>query len=189
MNTAHNTAPLPMDRVSHQNKGPMNSAELERDIAAIPFLEGMSARHIGVLAACACRTHFKESQIIFRQGETANRFYLIEDGMVELEAVNEWGGRRIVAGGIGPGGVLGWSWLSPPYEWQFTARALTDTTAIFFYATLLRERCETDPSLGFELFKRMAPEMAKRLQSARRDLLDCASGFSPVGAEHAFSVV
>jgi CRP-like cAMP-binding protein len=96
------------------------------------------------------------------------------------------GERRIEADRIEPGGVLGWSWLFAPYEWQFTARALTQTRAIFFYGTVLRERCETDPSLGFELFKRMGQEMVKRLQSARRRLLEAeTTGFSPVGAEHA----
>jgi CRP-like cAMP-binding protein len=188
MNTAHNTAQLPLDPISHENKELTNSAELE-NIGATSFFEGMSAHHIAVLATCARRTHFKEGQIIFRQGETANRFYIIEGGMIELEAATKSGGRRIVAGGIGSGGVLGWSWLFPPYEWQFTARALTDTNAIFFYATVLREHCEADPSLGFELFKRMAPEMVNRLQSARTRLLDCASGFSPIDAEHAISVV
>ena len=46
---------------------------------------------------------------------------------------------------------------------------------------------ESDPSLGFELFKRMAAEMVKRLQSARRRLLEAGSGVSPVGAEHAIA--
>lgn len=156
----------------------MKRIELENDLAATPFLSGMSGRHIETLASCACRLHFAEGQTIFRQGETANRFYLIEDGTVELEAATKWGGRRIVAGCIGSGGVLGWSWLFPPYAWQFTARALTDTSAIFFYATVLREHCEADPSLGFELFKRMAPEMVNRLHSARTRLLDCADGIA-----------
>jgi hypothetical protein len=66
-------------------------------------------------------------------------------------------------------------------------RALTQTYALFFYATALREHCETDPSLGFELFKRMGGEMVKRLQSARRRLLEVESGFSAVGAEHAIA--
>ena len=163
----------------------MNSDDLQNNIAAAPFLEGMNTRDIAILAACACRTHFKENQFILRQGETANRFYLIEDGMVELEAATECVGRRIVVGSIGSGGVLGWSWLFPPYEWQFTARALSETSAIFFYATVLREYCAADSSLGSELFKRMAAEMVNRLQSARMRLLDCASGFSRIGAEHA----
>ena len=161
----------------------MNSGDLESGIAAAPFLQGMSYRHVEILASCACRTHFNEGQTIFRQGETANRFYLIEEGAVELLAATKSGARKIVAGSIGPGGVLGWSWLFPPYEWQFTARASWETNAIFFYATVLREHCEADPSLGFELFKRMAAEMVKRLQSARRRLLDSRSGFSPIDGE------
>ena len=133
----------------------MNSSNLENEIAATSFLKGMSSQHSAILAPCAYRSRFKEDRIIFRQGETANRFYLIEDGMVQFEDATERGGRRIVAGSIGSGGVLGWSWLFPPYEWQFTARALTDTSAIFFDATVLREHCKTDPSLGFELSKRI----------------------------------
>ena len=163
----------------------MNSQELTTDIAAISFFKGMNDRHIRVLAGSACRIHFEKGTIIFHQGETANRFYLIQDGTIELEVALKSDERRIVAGSIGRGGVLGWSWLFPPYEWQFTARALTQTYALFFYGTVLREHCETDPSLGFELFKRMGKEMVTRLQSARRRLLEAeTAGFSPVGAEH-----
>ena len=174
------------ERVSDQLKNEqMNAHDLAKDIAEIPFFTGMSNRHIRILASAACRTRFREGQVIFHQGETANRFYLIEEGVIELEATLEPGERRIVAGTIHPGDVLGWSWLFPPFEWQFTARALNQTTAIFFYGTLLREHCETDPSLGFELFKRIAQEMVKRLQSARWRLLKAeATGFSPIGGEH-----
>jgi CRP/FNR family cyclic AMP-dependent transcriptional regulator len=163
----------------------MDADDLEKNIATALFFSGMSERHVRMLADCACRTHFDKGRVIFHQGETANRFYLIEDGSVDLEAATKSGERKVLAGTIGPRGLLGWSWLFEPYEWQFTARALSATTAIFFYGTVLRERCETDPSLGFELFKRMSEEMVKRLQSARKRLLEATTGFSPVGDEHA----
>ena len=170
----------------------MNPHELANDIVAIPFLKGLNDRHIRVLAGCACRIHIEKGAIIFHQGETANRFYLIEEGTIELEAAHESVERRIVAGSIGRGGVLGWSWLFPPYQWQFTARALTQTYGLFFDATVLREHCKTDPSLGFELFKRMGKQMGKqmvtRLQSARSRVSEAeAPGFSPVSAEHAIN--
>jgi CRP/FNR family transcriptional regulator, cyclic AMP receptor protein len=163
----------------------MNPHYLDTDIATTPFLSGMSDRHVRLLADCASRTHFDEGHVISRQGETGNRFYLIETGTVELEAAAKSDGRPVVVDTIGSGGLLGWSWLFAPYEWQFTARALTETKAIFFYGTVLREYCETDPSLGFELFKRMSEVMIKRLQSARTRLLEAKAGFSPVGTEHA----
>lgn len=165
----------------------MKAHELRKHIAATPFLSGLSDPHVGVIAECACHTQFEAGEVIFRLGESANRFYLIEQGAVQLEAALKSGERRIVAGTIESGGVLGWSWLFEPYQWQFTARALVETTAIFFYGTVLREHCEADPSLGYELFKRMSVEMVRRLQSARNRLLEAQAGFSEVGAEHAIN--
>jgi CRP/FNR family cyclic AMP-dependent transcriptional regulator len=164
------------------------SSKLQTEIGNTPFLLGLSDCHLKVLADCTSRTHFDKGQAIFYQGETANRFYLIESGRVALEAIAKSGGRPVVIDTIGDGGLLGWSWLFEPYEWQFTARAISETNALFFYGTVLRERCETDPSLGFELLKRMSQVMLKRLQSARTLLVEAKSGFSPVGTEHAIGI-
>ncbi len=145
-------------------------AKLEADVAAHPFLIGMSAHHIHLLADCAMRSHFEAGHIIFREGETANRFYLIERGKVALESSTL--GKPVRIEEIGDGDLLGWSWLFPPYAWHFTARALENTIAIFFYGTVLREYSEKDHSLGFELFKRMSAVMLRRLQAARQKLLN-----------------
>src|SRR5207248_509808 len=114
--------------------------------------------------------HFKKGQIILREGELANRFYLIESGKVALES-GEGFGDPVAIETIGSGDLLGWSWMFPPYVWHFTARAVEPVSALFFYGTILREYCERDNSLGYELFKRMTPVMMKRLQAARKKLL------------------
>jgi CRP/FNR family transcriptional regulator, cyclic AMP receptor protein len=145
-------------------------AKLEADVASHPFLIGMSAHHVQLLADCAMRSHFGAGQVIFREGESANRFYLIEHGRVALESSTF--GEPITIEEIHDGDLLGWSWLFPPYAWHFSARAVEDTTAIFFYGTVLRDYCEKDNSLGFELFKRMSAVMLRRLQAARQKLLN-----------------
>jgi CRP-like cAMP-binding protein len=145
-------------------------AELEAQVAAHPFLIGMSEHHIHLLADCAMRSHFEAGHVIFREGETANRFYLIERGKVALESSTL--GEPVRIEEIGDGDLLGWSWLFPPYAWHFTARSLEHTSAIFFYGTVLREYCEKDNTLGFELFKRMSAVMLRRLQAARQKLLN-----------------
>jgi CRP/FNR family transcriptional regulator, cyclic AMP receptor protein len=139
-------------------------------VALHPFLAGMSRTHLTLLTDCAIATHFKKEQTILREGEFANRFYLIETGKVALESVNRLGDAVIIET-IGSGDLLGWSWMFPPYVWQFTAHAVEPTTAIFFYGTILREYCEKDHSLGYELFKRMSAVMVKRLQAARQRML------------------
>src|SRR6266568_4610439 len=123
--------------MNEDDKVAPDRAELEAQVAAHPFLIGMSEHHIHLLADCAMRSHFEAGYVIFRDGE-----------------------------------LLGWSWLFPPYAWHFTARAVVDTTAIFFYGTILREYSEKDHSLGFELFKRMSAVMLRRLQAARQKLLN-----------------
>ena len=111
-----------------------------------------------------------EGETIVTAGDFANRFYLIETGKVVLEsdaAIDD----PVLLETIGAGDLLGWSWIFPPYVWHFTARAIEPTTALFFYGTILREYCEKDPSLGYELFKRMSMVMVKRLQAARKQML------------------
>ena len=148
----------------------MSREQLEAAVAAHPFVLGLSEHHIRLLADCAMQTRFEVGHVIFRERETANRFYLIECGKVALES-SSTGGEPVMIDVIGDGDLLGWSWLFPPYVWHFSARALEPTTAIFFYGTVLREYCEADQALGFELFKRMSEVMTRRLQSARSRLL------------------
>jgi CRP-like cAMP-binding protein len=139
-------------------------------VALHPFLAGMDHTHLALLTDCAIPVHFKKGQTILRKDEFANRFYLIESGKVVLEC-GEGFGDPVIVETIGAGDLVGWSWMFPPYVWHFTARAVEPTEAIFFYGTILREYCERDHSLGYELFKRISPIMLRRLLAAREKML------------------
>ena len=143
-----------------------------------PFLVGMDRTQLTLLTDCAIPVHFEEGQIIFKEGEMANRFYLIESGKVVLESSDERGNAMVIDT-IGAGDLLGWSWMFLPYTWRFTASAIEPSFAIFFYGTILREYCERDHSLGYELFKRMAPIMIKRMQNAREKLFILTQARTP----------
>ena len=140
-------------------------------LAAQPFLKGMSARHLELLAEESMPAEFKADDRIFYEGGIANRFYLILEGRVQLESPM-LGGGDIPLQTLGPGDVLGWSWLFPPYVWHFAARAVMPTKAIFFYATPLREMCEENHDFGYELIKRVSEIVIGRLQAARRELVE-----------------
>src|SRR5262249_54630950 len=126
--------------------------------------------HLRVLTDNAMRLHYEPGDLIFGEGDPANRFYLIEKGKVSLESPRQ-DEASVPIQTIGPGDVLGWSWLFPPYRWHFDARAVERTTAIFFYGTRLREACENDHDLGYELMKRMTQVVIQRLQATRKQLL------------------
>jgi hypothetical protein len=73
---------------------------------------------------------------------------------------------------VGDGELLGWSWLIPPFQWHFDARALNLTRAIALDARCLRGKCDADPALGYELLKRFSQVMEQRLEATRLQLLD-----------------
>jgi len=131
-----------------------------------PFLKGFKPEHLEILAANALPAHFATGEVIFREGEMANRFYLISEGAIVLETYTKDKGGALVDK-IGEGDVLGWSWLFPPYYWRMDARAIEPTNAIFFYGTRLRQEAEKDHDLGFELMRRVAAVAIQRLQAAR----------------------
>src|SRR5437773_10202093 len=144
--------------------------DLRAPVGAHPFLAEMKPHHLDLLAGCASIKQFEGGEMIFRAGQPATGFYLIENGSVAIEgSVFEHG--TITTDTLTAGEPLGWSWMFPPYVWHFSARATEPTTAIFFYGTILREYCEHDSSLGYELFKRITPITLKRLQAARRKML------------------
>ena len=147
-----------------------------------PFFKGLSPEHLKLLSDYGMRVQFKEGEKIFAEGDIANRFYLIETGKVLLESHLK-DGPSIPIQTIGKGDVLGWSWLFPPYYWNFDARALETTSAIFLYGARLREDCEANHKLGLELLKRMTRVIIQRLQAARRDLLRLSPGTPEVHRE------
>jgi hypothetical protein len=68
------------------------------------------------------------------------------------------------------GDVLGWSWLFEPYAWQYDAVATAPVFTTFFYGTWLRDRCEQDTAVGYEITKRIAAVVIGRLQATRKSL-------------------
>jgi CRP-like cAMP-binding protein len=144
-------------------------------LAKQPFVRGMSTSQLEVLMEDAMFDEFPANEVIFKEGAPANWFYLVLSGEVALESPSRRannGRNPIQMQTLGAGEVLGWSWLYPPYSWQFTARTLTPVRAIFFYGSRLRERCEEDHELGYELMRRTAEPAVKRLQVTRQRLLD-----------------
>lgn len=139
-----------------------------------PFFQGLESRHHHLLAENALVMGFRRGQKIFREGDPANRLYLITKGQVALESpVQNRPAVRIQT--LGAGDVLGWSWLFPPYYWHFDALVLEPTTTVYFYGGRLREHCESDHDLGYALMKRAVELVINRLQATRRQLLRSGS--------------
>src|SRR5258708_23955041 len=143
-------------------------------LTAHPFLRGMSRDPLAVLAEPARDVCFPARHRLFEDGGHAARFWLIQSGYVTLD-VHVPGRGRVKIGTIGMGELLGWSWLFPPYRWAFGAVSASPVEAFDFDGRAVRARCESDPVLGYELTRRLARVVAKRLQATRVRLLTTSS--------------
>ena len=139
-------------------------------LAEQSFFEGLPARYLQLFVDNAMEAEFSASELIFKEGDPANRFYLIGRGMVALESQIDKTNEPFLVETIGGYSVLGWSWLFPPYTWHLDARAVTPVKAIYFDGAYLRGQCESDHDLGYELTKRAGAMVIERLQATRRRL-------------------
>lgn len=144
---------------------------LEPIIRQHPFFEGLEDRHLAIIVGCAKNVRFEEKEMLFQEGDDADWFYLIREGMVAIEIVVPQKGSTTVQT-IQQGEVVGWSWLFHPYKWQFDARALELTRALAFDAKCLRTKCDKDHDLGYELFRRFSKIVTDRLEATRLQLMD-----------------
>lgn len=135
----------------------LSPASLRALISGHPFFASMGEQHLAILSNLAMETKFEPGQYIFRKGDLANRFYLILDGLVELEPET----KTETVHRIGTGEGLGWSWLFEPHFFHFSARTVAPTRSIFFYGTILRQYCEDDHDFGYEIMRRFGPVMVK----------------------------
>lgn len=144
---------------------------LEPLLSEHPFLKGLDQKHLQLITGCASNVRFDAGQIIFREGEEADQFYIIRQGKVALQIYTPGRG-SIIIDTLTDGDILGWSWLIPPYQWRFDAVATELTRAIALDGKCLRNKCEADHNLGYELLKRFSSIVDSRLESTRIRLVD-----------------
>jgi CRP-like cAMP-binding protein len=140
-------------------------------LVAHPFLAGLPLGHLESLARWAHRAPFHAGARIFEENGKAERFWLIRDGDVNLD-IRVPGRGDVIVDTIGPGTVLGWSWMFPPYRWHFGAVTIGPVLSVVIDGAGTRALCEAHPDFGYELTKRFMAVVVDRMQATRIRLLD-----------------
>ncbi|MFN7972524.1 MAG: cyclic nucleotide-binding domain-containing protein [Acidobacteriota bacterium] len=149
---------------------------LEKLLAAHAFLRDLSTEHVRFMTGCARNVRFDAGALVLEEGKEADVMFLVREGRVALEIhVPGRGPERVET--VGPGDVLGWSWLFPPYRWHIDGRAMETVRAFAFDGACLRAKMEADHDLGFAVSKRLLYQVHQRLERVRLQQLDVyASG-------------
>jgi CRP/FNR family transcriptional regulator, cyclic AMP receptor protein len=147
----------------------MASAE---QLAGFPPFSRLTPEQRALIASSAARdVALDAGETLVGEGHPAKGCWLIQLGQVAV-GTQVPGRGLVVVQTLGPGDVLGWSWLVPPHRWHYTATARTAVTAVELDGAQLRALATADPSLGFPLALGFIEIVVARLQSTRSRLLD-----------------
>ena len=145
--------------------------ELDALIAQARMFSDLEPRYLELIAGCARNERVGAGTLLVREGDPADRFFLIRSGTVALE-VHAPGRGPLVIETLHDGDMVGWSWLFAPYRWQLDGRATEPCALVAFDGACLRGKCEADHELGYQLMRRFAANLVARLQATRFQLLD-----------------
>ncbi|MEV7326223.1 cyclic nucleotide-binding domain-containing protein [Streptomyces sp. NPDC093970] len=145
---------------------------------AIKLLTALPQAQRERLMELAEEVSFPEDARIFEAGGTADRFWVIRSGAVNLDQ-EVTSHKRVTVATLGAGDLLGWSWLFPPYAWDFGAVAFSQVRAYEYDAAAVLALCVEDPLLGLSLVRTVAEILASRLEVTRGKLLDAYVGRRP----------
>jgi CRP-like cAMP-binding protein len=144
---------------------------LDALITESPVFAGLNQEQLELIAGCGSNVVFAAGERLFREGEPADTFYLVRHGLVALDQ-DVPNRPDVTVETVGPGEIVGWSWLLEPYRWHFTGRAVELVRAVQFDGACLRKNCDEDPTLGYALLVRFAQVLVDRLQATRLQLMD-----------------
>ena len=136
-----------------------------------PLFSDLDPRYIQLATERASDVRFNAGELIFREGDQADNFYLILQGRIALE-LSAPGRGNLTIQTLEDGEILGYSWLIPPHYYKFDGRAVTATHAIILDGAWLRAKCEEDHELGYQLMSRIASILGHSLAATRLRLLD-----------------
>ncbi|MFC1934846.1 Crp/Fnr family transcriptional regulator [Chloroflexota bacterium] len=135
-----------------------------------PFVRELDDEQLEILAKMCHEEVFEVGESLTRQGETQEKIYLIEDGLVgiylELGPMNQ---RQIQPASNFD--VVGWASLLSPYRASGTLKAIETTKALAFTGQELIKLCEDNAVIGNKIHRGLASLLAGRLRNAFAQLM------------------
>ena len=149
----------------------MPQKEIRDLIEGHSFFQGMDPAVIDLIAGCGKNVVFREGEHLARRDTDADCFYAIRHGTAAIELHVPPSG-DVMIHTAREGEIVGSSWIFPPYRWSFDVRATGLVRAVHFDASCLKKKCEDDPATGYDIMKRFAVILGKRLEAMYLQMMD-----------------
>ncbi len=141
-------------------------------IKEIDLFKGMGMEVIDEIFQISAVESYSDGYILFKKGDPAHNFYLLEQGEIKL-TIGEEGRLGFI---MSPGDAFGWSSLVDRDVYTATAECKLPSKLIKIETDKLDKVFEKYPASGLIFFKRLARVMGERLITTYNMLLSAYKG-------------
>lgn len=134
-----------------------------------PYFAKVSEESLKEIAMMAEERSYPAGQQLFYQGDPADYLNIITEGEVQIQYELGNGEKRTVDTLVA-GDILVWSAMIEPFRTTAIGTTSKPTKVIAIKAQPLRELCDRDPMVGYQLTREIAKLLAHRLEGARIQL-------------------
>lgn len=145
-----------------------------RDLLNWGAFSGLSASELDEIAKLCVQKAYDAGTTVFKEGDPASHFYLVEEGKVALEmnlpAESKGSRKRVTVDIVTQGEPMGWSALVEPYHFTLSSTCLDHVRVTAIDAVRLRNLLDKNPQIGYRVLKGLVEVVSSRLDLTRRVL-------------------
>ncbi|MCG8684296.1 MAG: cyclic nucleotide-binding domain-containing protein [Desulfobacterales bacterium] len=128
---------------------------------------GLDLTVMGEIADICSEEQFEDGTVIFKEGESADNLYILEEGITDLLIDED----TFIYSLTERGEIFGWSSLVEAAFYTATAVCITDVKALKFPTRTLHRVLSDHPEVGYVIYRRLAGIFNARLQKTYRKFL------------------
>ncbi len=130
------------------------------------YFAGLPESELDAIAAISSLRRFKAGERLLEEGARAKELMIVKSGEVDL-MYRLGDGREVTAESAVAGDVIAWSAMLEPYQLTASGIGTKDGELIAIEGERLRQICDADCSLGYQLMTEIARGLRDRLTGLR----------------------
>ena len=112
------------------------------------------------------RAHFKEGDVLFREGDPGDFIAIIASGSVSVSKSTEFPGKNVILAKNGQGSFIGELSTVDEHPRSATVTAMMETDVLILTRSALEEITTTSPVIGLKIYKGLIRILGLRLRQS-----------------------
>ena len=130
-------------------------------IRNVDIFQGLKDEELRIVSQFCQESRVNEKSMLCEEGARADKLFILEEGTVSIRF-----GKGASLEIQGPGKILGWSFLVPPYRYTASAITVTPSRLLVITGPDFYEMVHLDSKTGLKIMDNLAQVVSSRLKAS-----------------------